>query len=126
MPSVAFLTVISVLGDLDARVLFSFVSLVRVTQTHYCSCGALHIGDEILGIEGVGLEYTTLAEARQLLKGEERKKMSRKRVLLQARQIATPSKSNSFHISPRWTATTSRSYKRRYLSRENMLKFTVQ
>lgn len=32
-------------------------------------CGALHVGDEILSIDGIGLEYTTLAEAHQLLKG---------------------------------------------------------
>ncbi|TMS39284.1 hypothetical protein L596_005833 [Steinernema carpocapsae] len=32
-------------------------------------CGAVHIGDEILAIDGIGLEYTTLAEAKMLLKG---------------------------------------------------------
>uniref|UniRef100_A0A915BP83 PDZ domain-containing protein n=1 Tax=Parascaris univalens TaxID=6257 RepID=A0A915BP83_PARUN len=33
-------------------------------------CGALHCGDEILSVDGIGLEYTTLAEARQLLRGQ--------------------------------------------------------
>lgn len=35
-----------------------------------CRCGALHCGDEILSVDGIGLEYTTLAEARQLLRGQ--------------------------------------------------------
>uniref|UniRef100_A0A914XXJ5 PDZ domain-containing protein n=1 Tax=Panagrolaimus superbus TaxID=310955 RepID=A0A914XXJ5_9BILA len=32
-------------------------------------CGAIHPGDEILMIDGIGLEFTTLEEAMQLLKG---------------------------------------------------------
>uniref|UniRef100_A0A7E4UN49 Glutamate receptor-interacting protein 1 n=1 Tax=Panagrellus redivivus TaxID=6233 RepID=A0A7E4UN49_PANRE len=32
-------------------------------------CGAIHAGDEILSIDGISLEYTTLDEATQLLKG---------------------------------------------------------
>lgn len=33
-------------------------------------CGAIHEKDEILSIDGIGLEYTTLEEAMQLLKGQ--------------------------------------------------------
>ncbi len=33
-------------------------------------CGAVHAGDELLSIDGIGLEYTTLAEARKLLRSE--------------------------------------------------------
>lgn len=34
-----------------------------------CRCGALGEGDELLSVDGVGLECATLAEAAQLLKG---------------------------------------------------------
>uniref|UniRef100_A0A914UIQ8 PDZ domain-containing protein n=1 Tax=Plectus sambesii TaxID=2011161 RepID=A0A914UIQ8_9BILA len=32
-------------------------------------CGAVHVGDELLAIDRVSLEYTTLAEVKQLLRG---------------------------------------------------------
>lgn len=40
-----------------------------IHHSYFSSCGALHVGDELLAIDDVGLEYTTLAEAKQLLRG---------------------------------------------------------
>ena len=34
----------------------------------FCRCGALHIGDHILSIDGAEVEHMTVAEATQLLK----------------------------------------------------------
>ena len=33
-----------------------------------CRCGALHLGDHILSIDGASVEHMTVAEATQLLK----------------------------------------------------------
>ncbi|VDM24719.1 unnamed protein product [Toxocara canis] len=42
----------------------------RLATIYKVRCGALHCGDEIISVDGIGLEYTTLAEARQLLRGQ--------------------------------------------------------
>lgn len=39
------------------------------TSFIHFSCGALHVGDELLAIDRVSLDYTTLAEVKQLLRG---------------------------------------------------------
>ncbi len=40
-----------------------------ILRCHF-RCGALHTGDELLAIDEISMEYTTLAEARQLLRGK--------------------------------------------------------
>lgn len=37
-------------------------------QYYICRCGALHVGDHILSIDGAEVEHMTVAEATQLLK----------------------------------------------------------
>lgn len=42
-------------------------ALCRAEYLYFCRCGALHVGDHILSIDGTSMEYCTLAEATQFL-----------------------------------------------------------
>lgn len=41
--------------------------LLSISPFPFCRCGALHVGDRILSIDGTSMEYCTLAEATQFL-----------------------------------------------------------
>lgn len=41
--------------------------LLSISPFPFCRCGALHVGDHILSIDGTSMEYCTLAEATQFL-----------------------------------------------------------